>query len=93
MVALHGCRAVKFDSYNNLLSSVHTTLVIILQYVRVNIKTKILLYYYRTFIKHYSVIQRCSRPKSVTNITVTNKNGFQMLSEQRKRKSEGLKVM
>jgi len=29
----------------------------------------------------------------VKNNTVTNKNGFQTLSEQRKRKSEGLKEM
>jgi len=43
MDALRGCHVVKFDSYNNLLSSVHAILVIILRYVRLNIKTKILL--------------------------------------------------
>src|SRR6218665_388970 len=43
MGALCGCRAIKFDFCNNLLSSVHTILVIILQYIRLNIKTKILL--------------------------------------------------
>jgi len=41
--ALCGCRAVKFDSCNNLLSSIHTIHVIILRYVRLNINTK---YYY-----------------------------------------------
>jgi len=40
MGALRGCPAVKFDSCNNLLSSVHTILVIILQYVRLNIKNE-----------------------------------------------------
>jgi len=34
---------VKFDSCNNLLSFNHTILAIILQYVRLNIKTKTLL--------------------------------------------------
>jgi len=42
MVNLRGCRAVKSDSCNNLLSSIHTKLVNILQYVRLNIKMKIL---------------------------------------------------
>jgi len=42
--ALCGCFAVKFDFCNNLLSSVHTILVIILRYVRLHIKTKILYY-------------------------------------------------
>jgi len=39
MGALRGCRAVKFDSCNNLLSSVHTALVglISVRYVRLNI--------------------------------------------------------
>jgi len=44
MGALRGCRVVNFDSCNNLLSSVHTILVIILRYVRLNIKTKISLF-------------------------------------------------
>src|SRR6218665_1010627 len=44
MGALRGCRAVKFDSCKNLLLSVHTMLVIILRYVRLNIKTKILFF-------------------------------------------------
>ena len=43
MDTLCGCRADKFDSCNNLLSSVHTILVISLQHVRLNIKTKKLL--------------------------------------------------
>src|SRR6218665_3519026 len=43
MGALCGCRAVKLDSCNNLLSSFHTILVIILRYVRLNMTTKILL--------------------------------------------------
>jgi len=34
-----GCRAVKLDSCNNFLSSVHTILVIILLYDRLNMKT------------------------------------------------------
>src|SRR6218665_4063546 len=34
----------KFDSCNNLLSPAHTMLVIILQYAKLNIKTKILLF-------------------------------------------------
>jgi len=39
MGTLHGCIAVKFNSCkNNLLSSVHTILVITLWYVRLNIK-------------------------------------------------------
>src|SRR6218665_22706 len=46
MGALCGCRAIKFDFCNNLLSSVHTILVIILQYIRLNIKTKILLLWF-----------------------------------------------
>ena len=33
MGALRGCRAIKFDSFNNLLSSVHTVLVNILHSV------------------------------------------------------------
>src|SRR6218665_3499041 len=39
MGALRGCRAVKFDSGNNLLSSIRTTLVglISLRYIRLNI--------------------------------------------------------
>jgi len=36
MGAVRGCRAVKFDSCYNLLSSVHTILVIILRSVRLN---------------------------------------------------------
>jgi len=47
MGALQGWRAVKFDSYNNLLSSVHTILVIIIQYIRLNTKRK---YSYIMFI-------------------------------------------
>jgi len=47
----------------------------------------------QTFIKRHSVIQKCSRPKSVTNETVINKNEYQTLSEQSRRKIEGLKVM
>src|SRR6218665_4204582 len=43
MGAMRSCREVKFDSCNNLLSSVHTILVIIMRYARLNIKTKILL--------------------------------------------------
>jgi len=41
MGALRGCRAVKFDSCNNKLSSVHTILVIIQRYVRLNINAKL----------------------------------------------------
>jgi len=44
--ALRGCLAVKFYSCNNLLSSVHTLLVNILQYVRLYIKRKYYYYYY-----------------------------------------------
>jgi len=40
MSALCGCRAVKFDSCNNILSSVHTILVIILRSVSLSIKRK-----------------------------------------------------
>ena len=46
MGALHDCRAVNFDSCNNLLSSVYTILVIILWYVRLNIKMKV---YFKNF--------------------------------------------
>jgi len=43
MGALHGCCAVKFDSRNNLLSSINTILVIILPYVRLTTKKILLL--------------------------------------------------
>jgi len=45
--ALCGCRVVKFDC-NNLLTSVHTILIIILRYVRLNTKRKYYYYYYLT---------------------------------------------
>jgi len=51
MDTLRGCRAVKFNSCNNLLSSVHTMLVIVLQYVRLNIKMKILLLWFMVVIE------------------------------------------
>ena len=48
---VRGCHAVKFDSCNNLLSSVHTILVIILWYVRLNIiKNKTLLLFHDYFL-------------------------------------------
>ena len=50
MGAVRDCRAVKFDSCDNLLSSVHTILLIILWYVRLNIKTKLLLLLLLLFI-------------------------------------------
>jgi len=40
MGALQGCHAVTFDSCNNLWSSIHTILVIILQFVGLNNKEK-----------------------------------------------------
>ena len=45
---------LRFDSCNNLLSSVHTIFVIILQYAGLNIKTKILLIVNSTFLKSSS---------------------------------------
>jgi len=50
MGALCGCRAVKFGTCNNLLSSLYTILVIILWYVRLNIKTKILLLLFKLLL-------------------------------------------
>ena len=54
MGALHNCRVVKFDSCNNLILSVHTILVVVLQYVRLN--TKELKYYIILFT--YFLTQR-----------------------------------
>ena len=50
---LCGCLAVKFDSCNNLLSSVHTLLVNSLWYVRLYIKRK---YYYYIIIKYNTFV-------------------------------------
>src|SRR6218665_2095228 len=50
MDALCGSRAVKFDSYNNLLSSVHTILVIILRYVRLAILNENIIIIIHSFI-------------------------------------------
>jgi len=52
MGAMRGCRAVKFYSCNNLLSSVHIILII-LRYVRLNIKVK---NYYFYFIFKISIM-------------------------------------
>jgi len=54
MGALRGCFAVKFDSCNNLLSSVHTILVIVLRYFRLNSKTKTLLLIHRPIEAAYT---------------------------------------
>jgi|SRR6218665_2597122 len=50
MGALQGCRTVKFYSSSNLLSSVHTVLLMILRSVSFNIKTKIITYYLEDII-------------------------------------------
>jgi len=57
----------------------------VLQYINCNCN--------QTFIKCHSVIQRCSQTKSMTNKTVTNKTGCQMLSEHSATKEWGLKVI
>ena len=48
---------------------------------------------YQTFMKRHLVIQRRSRPKSVTNKTVTKNKLIYTLSEQRERRNEGHKLM
>ena len=62
MDALCGSRAVKFDSYNNLLSSVHTILVIILLYVRLDILNENIIIinsfiHYKNVYKTFSGVQ------------------------------------
>src|SRR6218665_2698157 len=51
-VAPCGCLAAKFDSYNSLLSSIHTLLIDILRCVRLCIKQKYYYYYYTRATNH-----------------------------------------
>src|SRR6218665_1178414 len=51
---LRGCLVVKFDSCNNLLSSVHTLLVNFLQYVRFYINGKYYYYYYYNYAVEFN---------------------------------------
>src|SRR6218665_3404549 len=81
--AQRGCRAVKFDYCNNLISSVHTILVIILRYIRLHIKPKTLLLLQSI---NFVFVDQTNVYNIVTNNALTNNDTLNSIHNRKAQK-------